>query len=176
VLVGTPKDDGAPWRGASSAELSSNGVTSIPASIGYACSAGTTAAANAGAASAAGGITAGGAGGVGGTCAGGAGAATGGAACSAVWIVCAIPVAVAAVWAAIVCARSPVFPGLPTRTEMAMLHDTQMVTPATSSVGGGSAQAQCQLSTIVVAPAGGAGTAGVASSFAQFQYQFQMKV
>jgi hypothetical protein len=83
---------------------------------------------------------------------------------------------VAAVRAAIVCARSPVLPGLPTRTEMAMLHDTQMVTPATSSVGGGSAQAQCQLSTIVVAPAGGAGTAGVASSFAQFQYQFQMKV
>ena len=58
-----------------------------------------------------------------------------------------------------------------------MLHDTQMVTPATSSVGGGSAQAQCQLSTIVVAPAGGAGHCGsVASSFAQFQYQFQMKV
>jgi hypothetical protein len=29
---------------------------------------------------------------------------------------------------------------------------------------------------MVVAPAGGAGTAGVPSSVAQFQYQFQMKV
>ena len=57
-----------------------------------------------------------------------------------------------------------------------MLHDVQTVTPSISSVGGGSAQAQCQFSTIVVAPAGGAGTAGVASSCAQFQNQFQMKV
>src|SRR6186997_1834034 len=59
---------------------------------------------------------------------------------------------------------------------MAMLHDVHTVTPATSSGGGASAHAQCQLRTIVVAPAGGAGTDGVASSVAQFQYQFQTKV
>ena len=34
ALVGAPKDTGAPWRGASSAELSSKGVTRRPASIG----------------------------------------------------------------------------------------------------------------------------------------------
>ena len=39
-LVEAPNDDGAPWRGASSAERSSNGVTRMPASIGYGCSAG----------------------------------------------------------------------------------------------------------------------------------------
>jgi hypothetical protein len=84
--------------------------------------------------------------------------------------------AAAAVDVTIDCVRSPVSPGLPTRTEMAMLHDVQMVIPATSSGGGGSAQAQCQFRTIVVAPAGGVGTAGTPSPASQFQNQFQMKV
>jgi hypothetical protein len=59
---------------------------------------------------------------------------------------------------------------------MAMLHEVQTVMPATSIGGGGSAHAQCQFRMIVVAPAGGDGTAGTPSSEEQFQNQFQMKV
>jgi len=88
----------------------------------------------------------------------------------------AISVAAAAVEAAIDCVRSPLSPGLATRTEIATLHETHTVTPVTSSGGGSSAQSQCQLRTITVAFAGGAVTAGVASSVAQFQNQFQTKV
>jgi len=57
-----------------------------------------------------------------------------------------------------------------------MLHDVQIVMPATSIGGGGSAHAQCQFRMIVVAPAGGDGTAGTPSSEEQFQNQFQTKV
>ena len=56
-----------------------------------------------------------------------------------------------------------------------MLHDAQTVIPSISSGGGASAHAQCQFRTIVVAPAGGAGTAGQPVSDAQFQNQFQTK-
>lgn len=84
-------------------------------------------------------------------------------------------VAAAAVEVAIDWATSPVSPGLPTRTEMATLHDVQTVIPSISSGGGASAHAQCQFRTIVVAPAGGAGTAGSPASAAQFQNQFQIK-
>jgi hypothetical protein len=74
------------------------------------------------------------------------------------------------------CAVLPVLPGLPTRTEMAMLQDVQTVMPAMSSGGGGSPHAQCQFRMIVVAPAGGAGTDGIPWLESQFQNQFQMKV
>jgi hypothetical protein len=57
-----------------------------------------------------------------------------------------------------------------------MLQDVQIVTPATSRVGGGaSGQLQCQFQTIVVVPGGRPGSVGVLLG-SQFQFQFQMKV
>ncbi len=57
-----------------------------------------------------------------------------------------------------------------------MLQDAQIVTPATSSAGGGaSGQFQCQFQTIVVVPGGRPGSVGGLLAL-QFQVQFQMKV
>jgi hypothetical protein len=69
------------------------------------------------------------------------------------------------------------FPGLPTRTEIAMLQPTQVVTDAMSSGGGTtSAQSHVQFRMIVVVSGVVAGrSAGVGSSL-QFHVQFQTMV
>ena len=81
--------------------------------------------------------------------------------------------------AALVAARfdwftSPSFPGLAIRIETATLHWTQ--TDGTAAVGAGApaGQSHCQFQIQIVAPSGGAGTAG-AELGSQFQPQFQIQ-
>jgi hypothetical protein len=109
-------------------------------------------------------------------CCGTASGRTCAAACAAV----ATSVAIELASVPVVCVTPAESPGLPTRTEIAMLQPTQTVVPVADTVGGGaSGQFQCQFQMIVTAPAVGSGVggeSGVLASPSQFQYQFQIKV
>jgi hypothetical protein len=109
-------------------------------------------------------------------CCGTASGRTCAAACAAV----ATSVAIELASVPVVCVTPAESPGLPTRTEIAMLQPTQTVVPVADAVGGGaSGQFQCQFQMIVTAPAVGSGVggeSGVLASPSQFQYQFQIKV
>jgi len=85
----------------------------------------------------------------------------------------------AALEAALVAARfdwvtSPSFPGLAIRIETATLHWTQTDGTAAAGAGAPEGQSHCQFQIQIVAPPGGAGTAGAVLG-SQFQLQFQIQ-